>query len=56
MAMKWEDLLKNPFAGVKLLRVRDIKERILKPGEEVQLLTACDKIRAPHLKSLITVA
>lgn len=56
MAMKWEDLPKNPFLGVKLLRVPDIKERILTAGEEEQLLTACDKIRAPHLKSLITLA
>lgn len=56
MAMKWEDLPKNPFAGVKLLRVPDVKERILTSDEELHLLRASDKVHAPHLKSLIVLA
>jgi integrase len=56
MAMKWEDLPKNPFAGVKLLRVPEVKERILTSDEEAQLLGACDRVRGPHLKPLIVMA
>jgi integrase len=56
MATKWEDLPKNPFAGVKLLHVPDVKERILTADEELHLIKACDKVRAPHLKSLIVLA
>lgn len=55
MAMKWEDLPKNPFAGVKLLPDPEVKERILTPDEELQLLSACEGVQAPHLKSLIVL-
>jgi integrase len=56
MAMKWDDLPKNPFDGVKLLRVPDVVDRILTVKEESQLLSACDKVRAPYLRSLIVLA
>jgi integrase len=56
MAMKWDELPKNPFAGVKLLRVPDMKDRILTVDEESKFLKACDKVRAPYLKSLIILA
>ncbi len=56
MAMKWEELPKNPFAGVKLLDVPDVKDRILSPDEESKLLKACHEVRAPHVRSLIVLA
>ena len=56
MAMKWNGLPKNPFAGVKLLRVPDVEDRILAVNEESKLLNACDKVKAPYLKFLIVLA
>jgi integrase len=56
MAMKWEGLPRNPFSGIKLLPVPDVTQRILTSEEELRLLKACDKIRAPHLNSFITLA
>ena len=56
MAVKWGILTKNPFAGVKLLHVPTFPERILAKDEEVRLLAACERVRAPYLRCLVTLA
>jgi integrase len=55
-AVKWEALSGNPFMGVKLLRVPKRSARILSDEEEVKLLAACNKIRAPHLEPVLIIA
>ena len=49
MAVAWNILSQNPFAGVKLLRVPTRTERVLAQDEEIKLLTACGQIRNPQL-------
>jgi integrase len=56
MATKWGILAKNPFAGVGLLRVPTMPERILQPDEETRLLKACEEVRAPHLRPIVVLA
>jgi integrase len=56
VACKWSILERNPFAGVKLLHVPQKPERVLSGAEEVALLAACDKVRAPHLRPIIILA
>lgn len=56
MAVKWDTLSKSPFAGVKLLPVATCIERILDIEEEEKLLTACDRVRSPYLRSMVTLA
>jgi integrase len=56
MAIKWGELSKNPFKEVKLLRVPKMHERILEQDEEVELLEACDQVRAPYLRPIILFA
>ena len=56
MAVRWGCLNKNPFAGVKLLRVPKKPERILTESEEALLLTACDRVRGQHLCPIVTLA
>jgi integrase len=56
MAMKWNILIKNPFAGVKLLQVPKFRERILTKEEEEVLLSACDRVRAPYLRPIVMLA
>jgi integrase len=49
MAVAWNLLSQNPFAGVKLMRVPNGTERVLAKDEEIKLLTACGQIKNPHL-------
>jgi integrase len=56
MAVKWGCLDRNPFAGVKLLRVPKKPERILTESEEALLLAACDNVRGQHLRPIVTLA
>lgn len=56
MAVKWGCLDKNPFGGVKLLRVPKKPERILTESEEALLLAACDRVRGQHLRPIVTLA
>jgi integrase len=56
MAVKWDILAKNPFAGVKLLHVPTFPERILAKEEEERLLAACERVRTPYLRSMVTLA
>ncbi len=56
MAVKWNELSKNPFAGVKLLPVPEMAERILGKDEEQRLLEACDRVRAPYLRPIVVLA
>lgn len=56
MAVKWKFLSSNPFTDVKLLHVPERTARILTQAEEAKLLTACNQIRAPHLKSTVIIA
>ncbi len=51
MAVKWNALQKNPFAGVKLLPVPKMSERILGQDEELKLLDACSRARAAFAAS-----
>jgi integrase len=56
MAVKWGELSKNPFTGVKLLPVPKMSERILQQDEEARLLQACDEMRAPYLRPIVVLA
>ena len=56
MAVKWGELPKNPFTGVKLLHVPAIPERILGRDEELKLLEACAQVRSPHLGPIVSLA
>jgi integrase len=56
MAVKWNLLAKNPFAGVKLLHVPTFPECILSKDEEEKLLAACARVHAPYLRSMVTLA
>ncbi len=56
MAVKWDVLSKNPFAGVKLLHVPDMPERILSWDEEVKLLEVCDEVHSPCLRPIVALA
>ncbi len=56
MAVKWNVLQQNPFAGVKLLPVPTMLERILGDEEEPKLLEACDRVRAPYLHPIVNLA
>jgi integrase len=56
MATKWGLLEKNPFAGACLLRVPTMSERVLQQHEEIRLLEACNRVRAPHLRPIIVLA
>jgi integrase len=56
MAVKWGELSKNPFAGVNLLPVPRMPERILQENEEPSLLEACTRVRAPYLRPIVIVA
>jgi len=56
MAVKWNILSKNPFAGVKLLPVPKFPERILGKEEEERVLASCGRVRAPYLRSLVVLA
>ena len=56
MAVAWNILASNPFSGVKLLRVPKRTERVLSEEEEAQLLAACGRVRAPHLRSCVVLA
>jgi integrase len=56
MAVKWNLLEKNPFAGVKLLHVPAFPERILSKEEEEKLLSACKRVRAPYLRFIVGLA
>jgi integrase len=56
MAVEWKLISKNPFAGTKLLPVPRFRERILTDEEQHRLLSACDQVRAPYLRAMITVA
>ena len=55
-AVRWDYLTKNPFFGVKPLRVPKSPERILDEKEEEKLLNACSRVRAPHLRPIVLVA
>ena len=56
MAVKWDHLSTNPFAGVKLLSVPETAERILQEDEESRLLWACDRVRASYLRPIVVLA
>jgi integrase len=56
MSVKWGILTKNPLAGVKLLHVPTFPERILTKEEEQRLMAACERVRAPYLRSMVTLA
>jgi integrase len=56
MAVAWNILTSNPFAGVKLLKVPKRTERILTKEEERKLLVACSQVRNPHLQAGVTLA
>jgi integrase len=49
MAVAWNLLRQNPFAGVKLMRVPQQTERVLSKEEEIKLLAACGQIKNPQL-------
>jgi integrase len=55
-AIEWRFRRDNPFQGVKLLHVPGRQDRILTPEEEVKLLAACEKIRAPYLRPICVLA
>ena len=53
LAIDWGYLKENPARRVKLFSEKDnLRERILSPSEEVELLTKC----APHLRSIVLTA
>lgn len=56
MAVEWGVLAVSPFARVKLLQVPRRTERILTKDEEARLLAACEQVRTPHLRQLVTIA
>ena len=56
MAVAWNVLPKNPFSGVKLMRVPKRAERILTKDEETKLLVACATVKNPHLLAGVTLA
>ena len=55
MAVKWSVLQQNPFAGVKLLPVPKMVERVLAEEEEPKLLQACERVRAPYLQPIVVL-
>ncbi|MFY9802327.1 MAG: tyrosine-type recombinase/integrase [Candidatus Acidiferrales bacterium] len=56
MAVDDELITTNPFARVKLLHVPERMERILAKEEEDRLLTACNQVRSPFLRSSVLIA
>jgi integrase len=56
MAVAWNVLPKNPFSGVKLMRVPNRAERILTKDEESKLLAACSMVKNPHLLAGVKLA
>jgi integrase len=56
MAVKWGELTANPFKEVRLLPVPKMRERILDQDEEVKLLEACGRVRAPYLLPIVLLA
>ena len=55
-AKRWNLVAKNPFFGVKPLRVPGKPERILGKDEEALLLRACDRVRGQHLLPIVKLA
>lgn len=55
-AVEWGFLGAPPFGGVKMMHVPGGQDRILTPDEEIKLLAACGKVRAPYLRPIVVLA
>ena len=55
-ALEWKYLARNPFKGIKPLKVPDRVERTLELDEEPRLLVACDRVRSRILRQVVLLA